>query len=213
MLGLTVAAKVIASPKHIFDLLGSSLPKMCGFFSCYIIIKALAGLPMELARIVALMVHATKRLARPSGTPRDREGDWIGMRDFHNPGWFAYARYAPQDLLVVLIVMSYACMAPLILLPGMLFFGVASVVYRHQFLFVYIEDHESGGLFWPKIYRRIIFSLFVAQATMVGMFVLKSAYMQVYSTLLLMALTYLYKAHMRSKYLSSSSATSSAPGW
>ena len=64
-------------------------------------------------------------------------------------------------LLVVLIVMSYACMAPLILLPGMLFFGVASVVYRHQFLFVYIEDHESGGLFWPKIYRRIIFSLFV----------------------------------------------------
>ncbi|WP_348761376.1 TSUP family transporter, partial [uncultured Salinisphaera sp.] len=66
---LTVAAKVIASPKHIFDLLGSSLPKMCGFFSCYIIIKALAGLPMELARIVALMVHATKRLARPSGTP------------------------------------------------------------------------------------------------------------------------------------------------
>ena len=35
------------------------------------------------------------------------------MRDFHNPGWFAYARYAPQDLLVVLIVMSYACMAPL----------------------------------------------------------------------------------------------------
>ena len=87
--------------------------------------------------------RATWALAQ-SGTPRDREGDWIGMRDFHNPGWFAYARYAPQDLLVVLIVMSYACMAPLILLPGMLFFGVASVVYRHQFLFVYIEDEKRN---------------------------------------------------------------------
>lgn len=39
-----------------------------------------------------------------------------------------------QDLLVVVVVMTYACVAPVVLIPALMFFGMAQVVYRHQLL-------------------------------------------------------------------------------
>lgn len=96
--------------------------------------------------------------------------------------------------------MTYACIAPLILIPALIFFSMAFLVYKHQMLYVYIPAFESGGMFWPKIYRRWIFALFIAQATMTGIFILKFAYPQVYAELALMVLTYIYKMKMRSTY-------------
>jgi len=73
----------------------------------------------------------------------------------------------------VIIGLTYACVSPLIILPCMFFFAYGGLVYRHQLLFVYRPQYESGGALWPVVYRRYIFSLFTAQATLVGMLLLK----------------------------------------
>lgn len=52
---------------------------------------------------------------------------------------------------------------------------------------------ESGGSFFPKMFRRWIFSLFTAQATMVGMCLLKDSFNEALSVMLLMVLTYAFK--------------------
>jgi Calcium-dependent channel, 7TM region, putative phosphate len=52
---------------------------------------------------------------------------------------------------VVTLVMTYACIAPVILVPGLLFFACAQVTYRHQLLYVYEPEFESGGAFFPKV--------------------------------------------------------------
>lgn len=39
-----------------------------------------------------------------------------------------------QDLLVVVVVMTYACVAPVVIIPALMFFFMAQVVYRHQLL-------------------------------------------------------------------------------
>lgn len=39
-----------------------------------------------------------------------------------------------QDLLVVVVVMTYACVAPVVIIPALMFFFLAQVVYRHQLL-------------------------------------------------------------------------------
>lgn len=75
--------------------------------------------------------------------------------------------------------MTYACIAPVILVPGLLFFGIAQVVYRHQLLYVYVAEFESGGAFFPVVFRRFVFALLTAQATMLGMFLLKNGLQQV----------------------------------
>lgn len=59
--------------------------------------------------------------------------------------------------------------------------------------YVYVPKFESGGSFFPKVFRRWIFALFTAQATMIGMCLLKQGFKQAYSMMFLMALTYAYK--------------------
>lgn len=39
-----------------------------------------------------------------------------------------------QDLLVVVVVMTYACVSPVVLIPALMFFSLARLVYRHQLL-------------------------------------------------------------------------------
>ena len=79
---------------------------------------------------------------------------------------------------------------------SMVFFGMGYLVYKHQLLFVYLPIYESGGLFWPKIYRRWIFAMFLSQMTMAGIFLLKYAHAQMYMELVLMGLTLAFKTNM-----------------
>ena len=203
--------KIIDDPQATLSLLGESLPQVCAFFSCYIFIKVFSGLCIELCRAVAAVQQALKRCLYPSSTPRDQRAEVLGLRDFENPGWFSYGKYGAQDLLVVVLLMTYCVMSPIILVPGLLFFGWASVVYRHQLLYVYEPIFESGGLLWPRIYRRTLFSIFIMQLTMVGLFFTKHAFSQGYCVLALSVLTYLYKMQMRSMYTTSSSVAHHLP--
>ena len=202
---------ILQKPQTTLELLAGSLPGVCAFFSCYVFMKAFTGLPLELCRGVAACQQLLRRLCHPSATPRDRRADVMGLRDFENPGWFSFGKYGAQDLLVVVIMMAYAVMAPVILIPGILFFAGGAVVYRHQLLYVYEPIFESGGLLWPRIYRRMLFSLFIMQFTLAGLFLVKGAQFQAYLCLGLAAATYLYKMRMRSLFAASSSVAHRLP--
>ena len=203
--------EILQEPASTFSLLGGSLPRVCAFFCCYVFMKAFAGLPLELCRGVAAAQQTLKRVIYPSATQQDRKHAFLGLRDIAGPGWFSFGKYGAQDLLVVVVMMVYVVMSPVVLVPGLLFFSIGSVVYRHQLLFVYEPLFESGGLLWPRFYRRILFSVFLTQFTMVGLFFSKKAYMQGYLTLALSAVTYLYQVRMKTLYTTSSSVAHHLP--
>lgn len=94
---------------------------------------------------------------------------------------------------------------------SMVFFGMGYLVYKHQLLFVYLPIYESGGLFWPKIYRRWIFAMFLSQMTMAGIFLLKYAHAQMYMELVLMGLTLAFKTNMETHYTTSTSVSAHLP--
>jgi hypothetical protein len=96
-------------------------------------------------------------------TVREKRAEYFGARDFMKPYWFNYGKYIAQDHLVVLVAMTYAVIAPLILVPCLFFFAMGILVYRHQLLYVYETYFQTGGQFWPKAFRRYIFALFIAQ--------------------------------------------------
>ena len=62
--------------------------------------------------------------------------EYLGCRDFMNPYWFNYGKYIAQDQLVILVAMTFAVIAPLILIPCLCFFAMAILVYRHQLLWL-----------------------------------------------------------------------------
>mmetsp|Transcript_28583 Transcript_28583/g.37431 ORF Transcript_28583/g.37431 Transcript_28583/m.37431 type:complete len:872 (-) Transcript_28583:241-2856(-) len=189
--------KVVDTPTLFFEKLGLGLPKVAGFFTDYVIIKCFTGNSFELSRFTAYIQHLLRKVIWFDLTPRDRRQVVIGLRDFLDPGWFPYGKYIAQDMLVMSILMVYAVMAPLILIPGMLFYISSLLVYRHQLLYIYVPVYETGGQMLPKVFRRWVFGLFIGQATLVGVFLTKSGYNMCYSMIILFFVTYYFKTKMR----------------
>ena len=150
---LKALSRIVDEPYMTFEMLADALPKVSGFFCCYLLMKGVSGMSMEIARLIPLMQHMLKYMLQggPPTTARDRDAVVLGARDFTNPGNFPYGKWVAQDMLIVVVTMTYACIAPVILIPGLIFFSMGLLVYKHQLLFVYEQIFETGGLFWPKV--------------------------------------------------------------
>jgi hypothetical protein len=103
-------------------------------------------------------------------------------------------------MLLFVVSATYSCIAPLTLVAGLCYFAGAIYVYKHQLLFVYVPICETGGKWWPKMARCFVVSLIFAQATMVGMMILKEAYSQIYFLVLIIGLTSSYYYYVESIY-------------
>eukprot|EP00619_Florenciella_sp_RCC1007_P015717 CAMPEP_0205938944 /NCGR_PEP_ID=MMETSP1325-20131115/48232_1 /ASSEMBLY_ACC=CAM_ASM_000708 /TAXON_ID=236786 /ORGANISM="Florenciella sp., Strain RCC1007" /LENGTH=291 /DNA_ID=CAMNT_0053309339 /DNA_START=10 /DNA_END=881 /DNA_ORIENTATION=+ len=96
--------------------------------------------------------------------------------------------------------MTYATIAPLVLVGGIMWFGYAQIAYRHSLLFVYEPRFETGGNFFPVVFRRFLYMLMIAQASMIGIFFLKDTYLYAYATILLLLASGYYTFYMSHEY-------------
>jgi Calcium-dependent channel, 7TM region, putative phosphate/Late exocytosis, associated with Golgi transport/Cytosolic domain of 10TM putative phosphate transporter len=193
-------AIIIENPEKCFEMLGDSLPRMSSFFITFVAIKTFLGLGVELVRIVALFQAAVRYMLFPNATLRAKRTVIAGMRPVDDPGWFPFHKILAQDMLVVVIAVVFAVVAPLVLLPCALFCLFSRIMWTHQHIYVYESVFESGGQFWPKIFRRFVFGLIVAQMTLTGQFMLKDARHEAYATIALMFMTYVFLRSTRARY-------------
>jgi len=198
-------AIIIATPESAFEMLGNSLPRMSSFFVSFVTIKTFTGLGVEISRIVSILQNAILVILFPYSTLRAKRSTRMAMRAIDDPGWFNQHKILAQDMLVVVISVVFAVVAPIVLIPCALFFFLSRLVWTHQFLYVYESAFETGGLFWPKIFRRFVFGLIIAQATITGQFILKGARHEAYATIALMFLTYFFLRSTRARYDATSS--------
>ena len=168
-------AKIIENPEAALKLLGNSLPKMSSFFISFVTMKTFLGLGVELVRIMSIVQSMLRYLLFPRSTLRAQRSVRIGMRAIDDPGWFPFHKILAQDMLVVVISVVFAVVAPLVLLPCGLFCLFSRITWTHHHLYIYESVFETGGQFWPKIFRRFIFGLIISQATITGQLILKEA--------------------------------------
>jgi len=199
-------AMILNAPETVFERLGDSLPRMSSFFVTFVTLKTFVGLGVELVRFVALAQGFLRYVLFPNSTLREQRSIRLGMRAIDDPGWFAFHKILAQDMLVVVISVVFAVVAPLVLIPCALFYLCSRILWTHQHLYVYESVFETGGLFWPKIFRRFVFGLMIAQATITGQFLLKEARQEAIATMILMILTYSFLRSTRARYDATSSA-------
>ena len=193
-------AIIVDNPEKAFEMLGNSLPRMSSFFITFVTIKTFIGLGLELVRTWSLMQAVFRFFLVRNQTLRSLRNIVMGMRSIDDPGWFAFHKILAQDLLVVVIAVVFAVVAPLVLFPCALFCLFSRIIWTHHHLYVYESVFESGGQFWPKIFRRFIFGLIIAQMTITGQFILKEARHEAYATIALMFMTYLFLRSTRARY-------------
>ena len=131
----------------------------------------MAGLPMVFLRFGALTRMLFLKALSGKKKLTQRELDAVYRFENVQYGW-----EFPTQLLVVLIVFTYAIICPVILPVGCLYFLGALMVYKKQVLYVYSPVYESGGAMFPIAVQRTIFGLVCGQMTFLGYLVTRGCY-------------------------------------
>jgi hypothetical protein len=166
-------AEILDHPSSLFQLLGKSLPSMVGYFVALLVTKVLAGLPIVFLRIGALsrMLFLRAITSRDKLTQRE-------LDEIYRPENVQYGWEFPSQLLVIVIVFTYAVICPVILPVGMLYFVGSLIVYKKQVLYVYQPVYESGGAMFPSALQRTLFGLVCGQMTLIGYLISAGCYYQ-----------------------------------
>ncbi|KAJ3102968.1 CSC1-like protein erd4 [Phlyctochytrium bullatum] len=182
----TVLGTILLYPGFIFTLLASTLPSGATFFINYIIINIML-FALELVRPVIFLYLLFKKWAHK--TPRELYE--LNMET----SYLNFGILYPAHLLVFIIVLCYSVIAPLILIPGTIYFAVGFLVYKNQLLYVYVKEWESYGRHWVMGFKRIIIGLLIFQSTMSGFFITKKAPFSAIISMALVPLTIIFYSH------------------
>ncbi|KAH6790183.1 Early-responsive to dehydration stress protein [Perilla frutescens var. frutescens] len=197
-IGVTVAHSLFDTLKEIekkpnsaVPLLAESLPGSATFFLTFVALKFFVGYGLELSRIVPLIIFHLKKKYLCKTEAEVKEA-W-------SPGDLGYGTRFPNDMLILTIVLCYSVIAPIIIVFGLLYFGLGWLVLRNQVLKVYVPSYESYGRMWPHMYNRIMASMVLYQLTMVGYLAAKKFF---YTALLipLPILSFLFVYFCTTKY-------------
>ncbi|KAK4065985.1 uncharacterized protein Triagg1_8294 [Trichoderma aggressivum f. europaeum] len=194
---------IIENPLGIQSLLAQNLPKASNFYLSYILVQCLATGGTQLLQLFSLTRHHI--VAKTSDVPRRRFTTWRKLRParwggifpvFTNMGVIGMYRFdfVPPErgsimlMEIRLAALSYACIAPLILIfsaGGMAFIGL---VWKYNLIYVFDTTTDSKGLFYPRALQQLIIGLYLAEICLIGLLILNRAFgpMGIVITLLLL---------------------------
>ncbi|XP_017254026.1 CSC1-like protein RXW8 isoform X1 [Daucus carota subsp. sativus] len=169
--------------------LANGVPSLAVFFMTYILTSGWTGLASELMQPVVLLCH------------------WLDIIFFkgkpvlgYGPMTFPYHTEIPRLLHFGLLGFTGSVTAPLLLPFLMVYFILAYLVYRNQFINVYITKYDTGGLYWPVAHNTIIFSLLLTQVIVLGVFTIKKAEVCSSCTIALIICTLLFHFFSRQRF-------------
>ncbi|KAK4048133.1 hypothetical protein OIV83_005003 [Microbotryomycetes sp. JL201] len=97
--------------------------------------------------------------------------------ELNRPSMVNLGTVYPQALLMFTIGMTYSIISPLVLPFTTLYFGMAYLVYKYKFLFVYYRPYESRGQAWPLAFNRMGWALLIMQLFMFALFTVRKAFL------------------------------------
>ncbi|THH27471.1 hypothetical protein EUX98_g6719 [Antrodiella citrinella] len=175
------------------------------FFLSYVILQGIGIMPLQLLNLGVLLPRMFYRVFI-TRTPRD-------FAELNAPPMINYGVVYPQAILIFVITLLYSVIQPLILVFGAVYFGIAYVVYKYKLLFVFYKPYESRGQAWPITFTRLIWGVIIFLVFMIGIFILKKAFIMSSILAPLLIGTVLWSWHMDkqfrplSKYVSLSSVS------
>eukprot|EP01118_Nematostelium_gracile_P013033 TRINITY_DN4864_c0_g1_i1.p1 TRINITY_DN4864_c0_g1~~TRINITY_DN4864_c0_g1_i1.p1 ORF type:complete len:792 (+),score=167.24 TRINITY_DN4864_c0_g1_i1:74-2377(+) len=155
-----VVSNILQNPNTALTILGESVPKQSLYFANYVIIEGMIGYTLFfMCRLddVILYQIKTRFLLK---TNREKE-EAIKPLPFDFPVQYS------RELFIFCIGMSYSTMSPLILPFVWMYFFLAYLSARHNFIYVFTPNY--GGLRMTRLaINRMIAAVFIFQVAMMG---------------------------------------------
>ncbi|GMH78867.1 hypothetical protein TL16_g07961 [Triparma laevis f. inornata] len=196
-IGDSINELVDKSPKEALESFGQSFPRISNFYLDYIIIKIGVGLSLEITRLSAFFQAGLKAMFSDDLTAQQREKMVIGCRSITRSGGFYYGRFLAEHCLVFVLIFAYSVIAPLILLPGTLFFALATLIYKRQLLWCYEPELSADGNFWPQCFRRCVWGIVSSQVALVTQIAVLEEYDKIFFILVLPPITLLWAKYVQ----------------
>ncbi|KAI1623017.1 hypothetical protein EDD37DRAFT_453024 [Exophiala viscosa] len=162
------ATQIVEDPTKAESLLAKNLPTASNFYISYILVQCLGFGASHLVH--ASSYFRLQVMRKFTSNPRRLWERWHGLRQVH------WGKLFPVYTNLGVIVLSYACIAPLIL--GFAGAGIcfAYVVYRYNLLFVYDSEVSTMGLSYPRALMHLLVGVYFGEVCLVGLLVLKKAF-------------------------------------
>ncbi|XP_011017881.1 PREDICTED: CSC1-like protein At1g69450 isoform X1 [Populus euphratica] len=179
---------IILDPKNIPAKLAVVVPAQASFFIAYVVTSGWTSTSSELFRIIPLICSLMTKCCAESAD------DEIEVPSI------PYHRDIPRILFFGLLGIAYFFLAPVILPFLLVYFCLAYIIFRNQFINVYAPKYETAGKFWPIVHNLVIFSLVLMHAIAVGIFSLKKLSLASTLVLPLPVLTLLFNEYCRKRF-------------
>ncbi|SCZ96759.1 BZ3500_MvSof-1268-A1-R1_Chr4-1g06692 [Microbotryum saponariae] len=165
------------SPARALDKLATTLPGARNFFVSYVMLAGLALMPLQLLELAMILLRGWTKLFWTK-TPRDHaqlnSPTTVNLGTVYPRVRRALIRTA---LLIFTLGVTYSIISPLILPFATLYFGIAYLVYKYKFLFVFYRPYESRGQAWPLAFNRSGWGLLIFQVFMLGLLTVRKAFL------------------------------------
>lgn len=173
-------------PPSVLWQLAQSLPKAAVYFFATLISSALVIGPASLLRpraLIAMGCNDVWYTFRSMCARRYRPvlSSCLGLdaSEVHcSAGSPDLAADLSALLFVLLACVSYATLAPVILLAGVLFFVVRWGVLAVKYLYVHVPRFDSGGAFWYQLWDQALLALVFGNLTTLAVVALRAGYPQ-----------------------------------
>ena len=181
----------IDNPGTIMSTIAASIPKVAGYFTCLVIIKATCGLALDMMLIGAVLKRAACRLGgcvvdvaaslrftsreeeeeeEEEATDHDDEEENDRFRDCVP----VLSQMYGDKLLVLIVCLTYCVLFPPLQPFGMLYFALSWFVRRYKALTFHVPAFESGGQLFFSVFTRVMVGLYFSVAVSITYLLTKS---------------------------------------
>lgn len=187
-----VVTAIINDPGSATTLLANNLPKSSNFYISYLLLQGLAiggGALVQIAGLV-LFYLLGKFL---DNTPRKK---WTRWNILSGLGW---GTVFPIYTNLAVISITYSLISPLILIFAALAFGVLYFAYLYNFLYVYNQSVNTGGMIFPRAIWQSFTGIYILEICLTGLFGVRTATPQLVLFAITIPITAIYQILLQLK--------------
>ncbi|KAH8678707.1 hypothetical protein BGZ60DRAFT_428531 [Tricladium varicosporioides] len=159
----SIVKAIIDNPKGITDLLARRLPTVSNFYISYFIVQGLTVASGVLSQVVGFVIFQIlyKFLA---GTPRKMYQKWANLSAI------SWGSTLPVFTNIVVIGITYSCIAPLVLGFATIGMSLFYLAFRYNILFVTDSQIDTKGLIYPRALQQMLTGVYIAEICLIGLF-------------------------------------------
>lgn len=191
---------MLNDPKKIVNLLAASVPTQVKSFIQFVLVNLFVGCSFELLRVVRVGMAIARSRLGPNLSEKERNTSYLFLKPISEPDEMEYPKVFSELILYFMVTLIYSCIAPIMSYFSLLTFGILSLVYRHQFVYIYNKENDSGGKLWSQMIMLLIVCMVISEMTLIGIVVIKKSVLAAFLLAPLLGVSILFYFYIQQQH-------------